>query len=473
MQITSFKKTILGAFVIGLIIFVISRTSFGEDILGSLLPSSSPAPSQVAAVSVAQKFDSADQIKAKYKLENVALKKEAPDKNGVETMVGDPNAAEFTPELKLSRWEGEVSLKIKPDVSGVATKDKNLNFEGEKIKFSTPHAQYNFYDQPAGADGGGYEFDVVFNQKPTSNIVQIPIETQNLDFFYQPPLNQEKQRPNVVSCSETQCFDKDGQVVVERPENVVGSYAVYYANNIRGDYTALGGKNYMSGKAFHIYRPKVIDASNSWVWGDLHVDVVSGIMTVTIPQSFLDSAVYPVTVDPYFGNYSPCSSEAFYSYANIFEGGQAAPTSDGIVSSISFYSYNSGTSMKGLLVLSADHTIVGGAVGAAIAMPATLGWATSTFATGPSVTNGTNYLVGGVFNSDLHIAYDGSGGTEYSATCSYANPTTLTGGSGTSYRICAYAVYAPAAGGATAATSTVIFNKSVIFGKNIKFQSND
>jgi len=468
---SSFKKTILGAIVIGLIIFVASRTSFGEDVIGGLFPSSSPAPSELAAVSVAQKFNSAPQIKAKYKLENVALKKEAPDKNGVETMVGDPNAAEFTPELKLSRWEGEVSLKIKPDVSGVATKDKNLNFNGEKIEFSTPDAQYNFYDQPLGFDGGGYEFDVVFNQKPTSNIVQIPIETQNLDFFYQPPLNQETHKPNVVSCSETQCFDKDGKVVVNRPENVVGSYAVYYANNVSGDYTALGGKNYMSGKAFHIYRPKVIDANNNWVWGDLNVDTTGAIMTVTIPQSFLDSAAYPVTVDPYFGTYAPCSTSSYYSFTNFFEGGAAAPTSDGVVSSISFYSYDSGTSMKGLLVLSADKTIVGGAVGAAVAIPSSLGWATSTFATGPSVTNGTNYYVGGVFDGDLHLSYDSSGGDECSATCSYANPTTLTSPSCTAARICSYAVYAPASSGsATAGTSTVIFNKSVIFGKNIIFK---
>jgi len=467
---SSFKKTILGAFVIGLIIFVVSRTSFGEDILGSLLPSS-PAPSQVAAVSVAQKFDSAGQIKAKYKLENAALKKEAPDKNSVETVVGDPNASEFTPELKLSRWEGEVSMKIKPDVSGVATKDKNLNFNGDKIEFSTPDTLYNFYDKPTGYDGGGYEFDIVFNQKPASNIISIPIETQNLEFIYQPPLNQETQRFNVVSCSETQCFDKDGQVMVERPENVVGSYAVYYSNHVTGDYTALGGKNYMSGKAFHIYRPKVIDANNNWVWGDLNVDTTSGIMSVTIPQSFLDSAVYPVTVDPYFGIYPQCSSSSFYSFANFFEGGQSAPTSDGVVSSISFYSYNSGTSMKGLLVLSADKTIVGGAVGAAVAMPSSLGWATSTFATGPSVTNGTNYLVGGVFNSDLNLSYDSSGSYECSGTCSYTNPTTVTSPSCTAARICSYAVYAPAGGGGgTAATTTVIFKGGAIFKEGAIFK---
>jgi len=59
----------------------------------------------------------------------------------------------------------------------------------------------------------------------------------------------------------------------------------------------------MAGKAFHWYRPLIWDSSNprKEVWGELNVDAEKGIRTVTIPQEFLDGAVYPVTIDDEFG----------------------------------------------------------------------------------------------------------------------------------------------------------------------------
>ena len=74
---------------------------------------------------------------------------------------------------------------------------------------------------------------------------------------------------------------------------MAGSYAVYHQTQ-EGDYTALGGKNYKAGKAFHIYRPRIEDATGASCWGELNIDVKAGLLTVTIPQDWLDQAVYPV-----------------------------------------------------------------------------------------------------------------------------------------------------------------------------------
>jgi hypothetical protein len=61
----------------------------------------------------------------------------------------------------------------------------------------------------------------------------------------------------------------------------------------------LGGQNYKTGKLCHIYRPWAEDAKGQRVWCDLTID--ADVMTITVPQDFLDSAAYPVLVDPTFG----------------------------------------------------------------------------------------------------------------------------------------------------------------------------
>ncbi len=76
---------------------------------------------------------------------------------------------------------------------------------------------------------------------------------------------------------------------VNRADNIIGSYAVYHTtkkNHI------IGQKNYQAGKAFHIFRPKIIDSAGTEVWGKLNI--TNNLLTVEIPQEFLDNAVYPV-----------------------------------------------------------------------------------------------------------------------------------------------------------------------------------
>ena len=58
----------------------------------------------------------------------------------------------------------------------------------------------------------------------------------------------------------------------------------------------------MAGKSYHIFRPKIIDADKNWTWGALNIDIQAGMLTITIDQDFLNNAVYPVIVDPTFGN---------------------------------------------------------------------------------------------------------------------------------------------------------------------------
>lgn len=199
----------------------------------------------------------------------------AKDTSFAETEIGDIKQPDFHPQVKIKRWDNEVNFSARLVHEETAPQVKQA---GDKVSWRGQKVEAHFYDTGSVKENeGGYEFEVVLLEKPKTNVITMTIQTKGLDFFYQPPLTKEE----IIR----------GTTV--RPENVVGSYAVYHQNR-EGDYTRLGGKNYKAGKAFHIFRPRIEDAAGKQVWGDLNIDVAKGLLTVTIPQDFLDKAVYPV-----------------------------------------------------------------------------------------------------------------------------------------------------------------------------------
>jgi len=215
------------------------------------------------------------EILQKYEDKSSYLKYVAKDnpKDCIELEIGDSKDLEkFQPQIKLMRWDNEVNVSFR--LLGDEFENKTPVEENSKLKISGLTKEINLYTiEPSGdLPDGGYEFELILKEKPESNISTFSMQTKGLEFFYQPEL--------------TDYEIKDG---CKRPENVVGSYAIYY-KNCPPNYE--GGKEYKNGKAFHIYRPRVEDAEGNWTWGVLNIE--NDTLTVTIPQEFLDTAVYPV-----------------------------------------------------------------------------------------------------------------------------------------------------------------------------------
>ena len=169
----------------------------------------------------------------------------------------------FEPEIEVSKWD-EISFKAK-----LRTKTNQSSILEDDIISTSNIKLYKHLEKKL-------EFDISFSKKPKTNIIEFDIETEGLEFLYQPLTLSQHEIDN--NCS--------------RPDDVKGSYAVYYQNcppNI------LGGKVYGTGKVCHIFRPKIFDSTGAWVWGELNIDVPNKLLTVTIPQGFLDNAEYPVT----------------------------------------------------------------------------------------------------------------------------------------------------------------------------------
>lgn len=196
------------------------------------------------------------------------LKESRPNpKDRIEVEVGDSKQVDFHPQFKVKRWDNEVNFSARlkhteanPIVEAV---EEKVRWKGDKI-------EADFYELTE--DEGGFEFEITLKEKPVSNVIEFTLNTKGLDFFYQPPLTKEE--------------IKSGN---ERPDNVVGSYAVY-ASEKKTNF--VGGKEYKTGKIGHIYRPKIVDSAGKEVWGVLNID--GNTLSVTIPQKFLDKATYPV-----------------------------------------------------------------------------------------------------------------------------------------------------------------------------------
>ena len=398
------------------------------------------------------------------------------------------------PYLKLNKLGGEASLRINfPNVIGGKS-----SFDGNKLIYSSSAQEgsswwqqliskiFNSADasqtneqqkvdvafyarQPEqvsekNADGsnnaytvneeGGVEFDTILYEKPLDNTIFYPMQAEGLDFYYQPALNQRDQIEG-VECTETTCQDSSGKVVAYRPENVVGSYAVYYEGNRSGDYTEVGGDNYKTGKVFHIYRPVVTDANGNKVWGSLSINKQLGQLSVTVPKDFLDKAVYPVNIDPTFG-YSGIGASNCWLSGNYFRGFRIITPADSngaAISKVSLYSKEdySGTLNYKAFIVNNNKKFVSNGIGTGAVVGASYAWVDSTFSTSPSVVDNSVYFLGliaDIGSSNLAVACDSNPGEAYlsDSTNSYASPVDPADG----YLVSSssrYSIYATYSGG--------------------------
>jgi len=202
----------------------------------------------------------------------------------LDVVVGDEKQEKFYPRMKIKKWENEVNLSVGV-IDDEPEKGVIENIE-DHIAWKKGDIEAHFYpreDLYAEDDKRGFEFEVHLKSKPQTNVIQLSIETKGLNFFYQPPLTSEEKLQGA-----------------SRPESVEGSYAVYHKTEA-GDKRAIGGKHYAAGKAFHIYRPIAHDADGKQVYCDIKINEEKGILSITVPQEFIDKAIYPLIVDPTFG----------------------------------------------------------------------------------------------------------------------------------------------------------------------------
>lgn len=342
----------------------------------------------------------------------------------MEVEIGDiNNITDFVPQAKIKRWEDETSFTIKYNTNKKIKPTKEINNGKEKLKWKDNDKEIHFYatDVRTYQENGqeviipeGFEFEYIFKNAPLTNTIELDIIINNMVCYYQPELTQEE-------------ID-NGDF---RPEIVVGSYAVYHATKQLIHKGQLEAEKYRTGKCFHIYRPKSTDALGIESWCNLNIDIVNNKLTITVPQSFLDNATYPIRVDPEFG-YHPAGGGgsntiilANYAYSSLF----TSPASISTGTSISAYvrALVGTDNLKGCIWLHSDLTLVTNAVGAAVNYGTVAAYQTSSFGTPPNLSASTGYLLGIISDSSTYIYYDaGDANQEHiDTTNSYTTPQNM------------------------------------------------
>lgn len=354
------------------------------------------------------------------------------------------------PEVIFSKWGAEASFSVKYQEEAQGDR----KFLTNRVEWGKVHA-YPLEPKDLMEDGG-LEIEVVLDSVPSSSRFDFTIEgADELDFFYQHELSHEEKA--------------EGR---SRPENVIGSYAVYHKEK--------QGNEFKTGKAFHIFRPKAIDANGNEDWCELGYD--AGVLSVTCSEKWLASAVYPVRIDPTFGYTTIGATQ--YALAiktsgpdgedyNARRGSPWTPSENGTVSSMSVYIDQVDTTakpnVKAFISLANNpstnnHTQV--AVTEVLAASIT-GDAWNDFTMTPAITSGTSYLLNAMgstiatANSTYYLRGDTTGGPGYYSEqpATYATPEDpwSSGAIDTGDRLSIYATYTASGGGGGGGSSGLIF----------------
>lgn len=313
-------------------------------------------------------------VRQKYLLENETFSRDVKEdpKDRIQIEIGDLKQLDFKPQFKIMRWDNEVNFSMRAEEHPGASVD----FDGEVIKYITPDYEVHQYDKPDAGEDGGFEFEWYLPKKPLSNILTASIQTKGLRFLYQPQLSQEQ-----IDLGEV------------RSEKVEGSYAVYHQD--KGGYNNANGKKYKSGKVFHIYRPKAIDSVGNEAWCNINIDEPNNLLTVEIPLDFINTATFPLLVDPTFGYTSVGASNANTNF-DIVQGVifNLASNADTVVSLTGYFRcYNQTRNIKGLVYdVSSNYPSTLNLTSDIGKVTQDTDWVDLLFSSDPSLSSGDYYL---------------------------------------------------------------------------------
>jgi len=361
--------------------------------------------------------------------------------SGINTSILISNDMVIPTKLKFSAFDGKVEFNLSfPIELGTFQKDELLG-TGINSTIIANNYNYGITFNPTTPDTGmnaygGLDFVISLNRKPS--ILPLIFAMDNnagILAFLQPSMEKEWTvgedlggDVSVISVNDTTVIGSDGQIYATRPISVVNSIAFYC--NESGDYSSMGGTNYMTGKIGMLYRMKAVDSCGHSAYMDWSINGSNIILTDT--TGFLQKAIYPVTIQPLgdtFGYMTAGASSVAISSAGAR--GSVFPYINGtaVANSFTFYVGN-GTSTrnaKAMLVLNSSLVLVTNGVGNPVSCPNATDWRTSTFSTPPVLINNTNYVLMAIASGSLYFYYDTGSVNQgiYDNSNNYTTPTNL------------------------------------------------
>lgn len=297
--------------------------------------------------------------------------------------IGGKSADKFYPNVNNSFHDDEFFFNLNC-IDDIVTDESATKLDGV-ISQTINNEKHEYYID----DSGRLKWDKVFSSCPDLMRVRFKVrKSAGVNFYYQGALTEEE--------------IADGCI---RPDDIVGSYAVYCnkANN-----------GYKTGKLCHIPRPFVIDATGNREWCVMTYEEISdteGMLRIDMPEDFMRNADYSlgdVRLDPTIG-YTTAGGSASGGRLVVLQ--VAAMPAAGTLSTMYGYAkmvsttpglikvgmYNDNSGVPGTLFDGADE----------ISVPsATVAWYSSSGA--GSLSSGSKYYPAITNNPNAYIYYDSS-----------------------------------------------------------------
>jgi hypothetical protein len=187
----------------------------------------------------------------------------------------------FTPLMRFNKWNLESFVELNLIGGGNVAK-----FNSSSISNGVVTAENNYFIltyktvglKPPYNDVDGLDYTITLKQKPSLNTITFTYNHQSCNAYLQPPLTQ-----------------AEIDAGLERPDYVVNSIAFYH--DTKGG-IVKAGEPYKTGKIGHLYRMRVTDANNNQTWADWGFGGGQSQITLTIDQTYLNNAVFPVVIAP-------------------------------------------------------------------------------------------------------------------------------------------------------------------------------
>lgn len=337
-------------------------------------------------------------------------------------VIGGKDNNKFIPNINMSFHHDEYFINLN-------RKNKNAILEKDKKddKAEIPDRDTDIFHID---ESGRLKWDIKFNSCPANFVLYWELKYRDgIEFLYQGELTEKE-------ISEG-CY---------RPDDIIGSYAIY-CNKKNNDY--------ITGKLCHITRPFVIDSNGNKEWCILNID--KNELSITLPETFMDNAAYPVTLDPTFGYTAAGASEDLKNSNDLPIGLLYGTHTAGSGESITQYSFYGRPYSSNATVEIAAYSVSGGdfvsRLAAAVSISVTgteyQWWNSSTIS--QSLESGTTYGLGWYTSSSAYVytKFD----AEYDSPSSYHStaeslPATWSESSTVNRKYSMYATYS--AGGGTA-----------------------
>lgn len=309
----------------------------------------------------------------------------------------------FRPIVRANLWNAECSVEFSlPGPSGILpTFDPQTNrvewHDGGRVGMRAYPLDDGRFER------GGLEWEIVLTDVPARPTLALDLDLSGVDLHHQGALS-----PAEVARG------------VQRPDNVVNSFVAMHRTRGPLHFETGAAEKYKTGKAFHLFRPEAIDNNGARMWIPWSFNPNSKKLTLDFdsdPQvaAWLQSAAYPVTIDPTVG-YStiPGSLDDTNEYVicTKFTAGANGDANPG--TAFVYGSADSGTVVASVAVYANGAASPDGktrlALSSNITLTTTPGFRSAAI-TWTGIVSGTSYFIGTGTNTGGNIGFDDLGAT--------------------------------------------------------------